>query len=81
MLGTSDAWSTSHLSKQTSEPAYYVVDCRIFGWLFRTQGTEIIYQIAGSSKAKDLSLLWTYLLGLALILDELSQRTNSHKKT
>ena len=44
-----------------------------------TQGTEIIYQIAGSSKAKDLSLLLTYLLGLALILDELGQRTKSHK--
>ena len=51
------------------------------GRLFRTQGTEIIYQIAGSSKAKDLSLFRTYLLGLALILDELSQRTKSHKKT
>ena len=50
------------------------------GRLFRTQGTEIIYQIAGSSKAKDLSLFRTYLLGLALILDELSQRTKSHKK-
>ena len=45
-----------------------------------TQGTEIIYQIAGSSKAKDLSLLLTYLLGLALILDELSQGTKSQKK-
>ena len=29
ILGTSDAWSTSHLSQQTSEPAYYIVDCRI----------------------------------------------------
>jgi hypothetical protein len=29
MLGTSDAWLTSHLSQQTSKPAYYVVDCRI----------------------------------------------------
>ena len=42
------------------------------GRLFRTQGTEIIYQIAGSSKAKDLSLFRTYLF--------LSQRTKSHKK-
>ena len=31
MLGTSDARSTSHLSQQTSEPAYYIVDCRIYG--------------------------------------------------
>ena len=28
-LGTSDAWSTSHLSHRPSEPAYYIVDCRI----------------------------------------------------
>ena len=26
MLGTSDAWSTSHLSQQTRKPAYYIVD-------------------------------------------------------
>ena len=25
MLGTSDTWSTSHLSKRTSEQAYYVI--------------------------------------------------------
>ena len=30
MLGTSDAWSRSHLSKRTSKLAYYIVDCRIF---------------------------------------------------
>ena len=30
MLGTSDTWLTSHLSQLTSEPAYYIVDCRIF---------------------------------------------------
>jgi hypothetical protein len=29
MLGTSDAWSTSHSSQRTSEPAYYIVDCQI----------------------------------------------------
>ena len=31
ILGTSDAWSTSHFSQQTItiEPAYYIVDCRI----------------------------------------------------
>ena len=29
MLGTSDAWSMSQLSQQTSEPAYHIVDCRI----------------------------------------------------
>ena len=30
ILGTSDAWSTSCLSHQVSEPAYYIVDCRIY---------------------------------------------------
>ena len=31
MLGTSDAWWTSHLSQGTSEPAYYIVDCPNLG--------------------------------------------------
>ena len=29
ILGTSDTWSTSRLSHRPSEPAYYIVDCRI----------------------------------------------------
>ena len=29
ILGTSVAWSTSHLSQRTNEPAYNIVDCRI----------------------------------------------------
>ena len=29
ILGTSDAWSMSHLSRRTSKLAYYIVDCRI----------------------------------------------------
>ena len=29
MIGASDAWSKSHLSRRTSKPAYYIVDCRI----------------------------------------------------
>ena len=28
MLGTSDTWSTSHLSQQTSRPVYYNLDCQ-----------------------------------------------------
>ena len=31
MLGTSDAWSMSHLSHRPSEPAYYIVDW----WILR----------------------------------------------
>ena len=30
MLGTSDAWWTSHLSQQSSEPAYHIIDFWIF---------------------------------------------------
>ena len=30
ILKTSDAWSTCHLSQQTSKPACYIVDCWIF---------------------------------------------------
>ena len=33
ILETSDAWSMSRLSQQTSEPAYYIVDCRILCWI------------------------------------------------
>ena len=29
MLGTSEAWSASHLSQRISIPAYYIVDCWI----------------------------------------------------
>ena len=31
MFGTSDAWLMSRLSKQTSDQAYYIKDCRIYG--------------------------------------------------
>ena len=41
MLGTSDPWSTSHLSQQTSKPAYHIVDCRIFGL---DQDQMLVYQ-------------------------------------
>ena len=37
ILGTSDAWLTSHLSHRPSEPAYYIVDCRISCFLRRPQ--------------------------------------------
>ena len=37
MLGTSETWSTSHLSQQPSKPVYYIVDCRIFEGCFYTR--------------------------------------------
>ena len=33
VLVTLDAWSTIHLSKWTSKPAYHIVDWQIFGFL------------------------------------------------
>ena len=30
MLGTSNAWSMSHLSQRPGDPAYYIEDCRIY---------------------------------------------------
>ena len=31
ILGTSDAWSMSHLAHRSSDPAYYIEDCQISG--------------------------------------------------
>ena len=50
MLWTSDAWLRSHLSQQTSEPAYYIVDCRIsnelaltdIGWIVDSNKLKMI---------------------------------------
>ena len=42
ILGTSDAWSTSRLSHRLSEPAYYIVDCRIFSVLHQINLLVII---------------------------------------
>ena len=41
ILGTSDAWSTSHLSQRTSEPAYYIIDCQISGLMTRRTGLKL----------------------------------------
>ena len=35
ILGTSNAWSTIHLSHWPSKPAYYIVDCQIFAGTYR----------------------------------------------
>ena len=40
ILGTSDAWTTSHLSQGTSKPAYYIVDCRILNLQERNLNTD-----------------------------------------
>ena len=37
ILGTSDPWSTSHSSQQTTKPAYHIVDCRILCNIFLPQ--------------------------------------------
>ena len=40
ILGTSDTWLTSHLSHQPSEPAYYIVDWKIFTFVLGTPKGE-----------------------------------------
>ena len=40
ILGTSDAWTTIHLSQQTSKPAYYILDWRIFDYADGQSGTK-----------------------------------------
>ena len=44
MLGTSEAWSMSRLSRQPSDPAYYIEDCRILcrGMNNKTAPLELI---------------------------------------
>ena len=45
ILGTSDAWLTSRLSHRPSEPAYYVVDCRILNYVRLANITMAIYKV------------------------------------
>ena len=62
MLGTSDAWSTCHLSQRTSKQAYYIVDCQIFGFseqdvsvnitLITTSELKMTRQITGRAHTK-----------------------------
>ena len=63
ILGISDAWMTSHLSQRTSEPEYYIVDCRILHQLkgFPTKFFEIPavlfqWRMGHSSKDNEQSL-------------------------
>ena len=44
-FGTSDAWATSLLSHRPSEPAYYIVDCRISGLSGRSTRARGIWAI------------------------------------
>ena len=37
MLGTSDAWSMSHLSQQPTKPVYYIEDCWISKYKYDVQ--------------------------------------------
>ena len=51
ILGTSDTWSTSHLSQQTSEPTYYIVDCRIFVCTYSSSRLQAACSRCGTSTA------------------------------
>ena len=46
MLGTSDAWWMSHSSQQTSEPGYYIVDCRICIYADKVGGPKRVQKCA-----------------------------------
>ena len=69
MLGTSDAWSNSHLSTRTSEPPYYIVDCwislhtgRLIKRIHPCYFCEMVFQYYISHKIKELQnvieILW-----------------------
>jgi hypothetical protein len=45
ILGTSDAWLMSRLSQRATEPAYYIVDCRIFELDLKTSFWQVLWQI------------------------------------
>ena len=45
ILGTSDTWTTSGLSHRPSEPAYYIVDCRILALTRLQLRTQLDLQI------------------------------------
>ena len=57
MLGTSDVWLTIHLSQQTSEPAYYILDWRIsrpfhFGNFCAVQYIALIHYLKFAFRAQ-----------------------------
>ena len=77
MLGTSDAWSTSRLTKQTSKPAYYIVDCQIFGFkqahAFKTSvGSHDLFQAE--------KRVWLYLVYHLLMVTSLISIPYSRKQ-
>ena len=53
ILGTSDACLMSRLSQQTSDPAYYIEDCRIFRYRFNEQlfGSKLKFYLPPVAKA------------------------------
>ena len=47
-----DAWSTSCLSHRPSEPAYYIVDCRILPLLSESSSTNEVSLLRGVGRMK-----------------------------
>ena len=61
ICGTSIAWSTIHLSHRPSEPAYYIVDCRISNPIPSFSNTNM-YKFANYFATLSQFKLWKYLL-------------------
>ena len=52
MKKSTDAWSTSCLSHRPSEPAYYIVDCRILPLLPESSSTNEVSLLRGVGRMK-----------------------------
>ena len=81
MFVTSDAWSTSHLSQWISEPAYYIVDCRIFDE-FSCGADNMDHYIEQAGKGKSCPLQRKAIIGTLKAFEsikELWSFNNSNK--
>ena len=66
ILGTSDAWSMSHVSQQNGKPAYYIVDWQISkGYLLRLKSLQLRqFQSLQPMEVLQLEMLfWQALIG------------------
>ena len=66
ILGTSDAWSMSHVSQQNGKPAYYIVDWQISkGYRLRLKSLQLRqFQSLQPMEVLQLEMLfWQALIG------------------
>ena len=81
MLGTSDAWSTSHVSKQTIKPAYYIVDCWISNlnlFIVETIQPQPLYCVENSAvQSYSCMVRKIFRINLCLLLPEAKKKGGS----